>query len=266
MYSFIQATVLGAVEGITEFLPISSTGHLLLAEHVMKIKQSDAFNVLIQVGPIVAVTLVFWKRIVELITGFKNPQIRNEVIKLVSCFVLTGVAGFTAKKLGAKLPETAMPIAIATIAGAFVIFWAEAHVRGKALTDDIGWSVVIAVAAGQVLAGIFPGTSRSGAAIIAGLLLGVSRPSAVRFSFLVGIPTMFAAGALELKDAIDLGQTAELLAPQAIVAFVVATATAWLAVVWLLKFVQHRTFISFAWYRVALGIVMIVSIFAAWID
>jgi undecaprenyl-diphosphatase len=254
--ALLQAIILGAVEGITEFLPISSTGHLLIVEQLMKCQQSDAFNVLIQVGPIVAVTLVFWKHILRLLTGLGDRRIRDEVIKLGSCFLLTGVAGLMAKKLGLKLPETVAPIAIATILGAVVIFWAEFFVQDKQLSESIGWPVVVAVAAGQVLAAIFPGTSRSGAAIIAALLLGLSRPAAVRFAFLVGIPTMFAAGGLQVKEAIEMHQGAALLAPSALLAFVVATITAWLAVVWLLRFVQSRTFVPFAWYRLALGVVM----------
>lgn len=261
MYEFVYAAILGAVEGITEFLPISSTGHLLLTEQLMGHQQSEAFNVLIQVGPIVAVTLVFWRRIVELIKGFGDPLMRDESIKLIVCFVLTGIGGLLAKKSGAELPDTALPIAIATLVGAVVIFWAEARIKGKQLVESISWPVVVAVAAGQVLAGVFPGTSRSGAAVIAALLLGVSRPASVRFAFLVGIPTMFAAGAYELKGAIDAGQTAELITPASILAFVCATLTAWVAVVWLLRFVQTHTFKPFAWYRVALGAVMIAMIF-----
>jgi undecaprenyl-diphosphatase len=158
------------------------------------------------------------------------------------------------KILGLKLPETVLPIALATLIGGGIIFWAEARVKGKKLSDTVSWAVVVAVAAAQVLAAVFPGTSRSGAAIIAALLLGISRPSATRFAFLVGIPTMFAAGALQIKDALDAGMAAELMATRSIIAFVVATVTAWLAVIWLLRYVQHHTFIPFAWYRIALGV------------
>jgi undecaprenyl-diphosphatase len=254
---FLQAIILGVVEGITEFLPVSSTGHLLIAENLLNIHMSDAFNVLIQVGPIVAVTLVFWKRIWELITGLGNPIHRDELIKLFACFFLTGLIGFSAKKLGLKLPETMLPIAIATLVGALVIFWAELRTKGKILIDTITWPVVFAVAAGQILAAVFPGTSRSGAAIIGALLLGISRPTAVRFAFLVGIPTMFAAGGYQLYEAIKAGQAAELTSAPSITAFLFATITAWLVVIWLIKFVQTRTFVSFAWYRIGLGVVMI---------
>ncbi len=253
----VKAAVLGIVEGVTEFLPVSSTGHLLIAESLLDYHQSDAFNVLIQVGPIIAVTLVFWRHILTLLTTLGDPRSRDEIIKLAASFILTGIGGLTAKKLGLKLPETVLPIAVATLAGAVAIFWIERRVKGKALVETISWPVVVAVAAGQLLAAVFPGTSRSGAAVMAALLIGVARPSAVRFAFLVGIPTMFAAGALQLKSAISAGQASTLVTPEAIVAFVVATVTAWLSVVWLLRFVQTRDFTPFAWYRIGLGIVML---------
>jgi len=257
MELYLSALILGIVEGVTEFLPVSSTGHLLIAESLLKSHQTDAFNVLIQVGPIVAVTLVFWKHIVGLVTGLGDPLKRDEVVKLATCFILTGIGGVVAKKLGLKLPETMLPIALATIIGGVAIFVIERRAHGKVLSESIPWAVVAAVAAGQLLAAIFPGTSRSGAAVMAALVLGLSRPAAVRFAFLVGIPTMFAAGALQLKEAIDAGQASALVAPSAILAFVVATVTAWLSVVWLVKFVQRRDFVPFAWYRLALGAVML---------
>jgi len=259
---FVNAVILGIVEGLTEFLPVSSTGHLLIAEHLLNAHKSDAFNVLIQVGPIVAVTLVFWKDILKLVTGLKDRVIRDEFVKLTASFLLTGIAGFIANKSGLALPETVLPITAATVAGAFVILWIEQRVKGRTLGDTVTWTIAVAVAAGQMLAAVFPGTSRSGAAIMAALLLGLSRPRAVRFAFLVGIPTMFAAGGLQIKEAIDAGQVAELTNPAAIAAFIVATATAWLSVVWLLRFVQRNTFIPFVWYRLGLGVVLIALIAA----
>ena len=253
----LDAIILGLVEGFTEFLPVSSTGHLLIAQAILKTPQSQAFNIAIQMGPILAVTAVFWRHLWELATGLKKPAIRDEAIKICASFGLTGVAGLMAKKLGMELPESVFPVAIATLLGAFVIFWSENKAKSGVFSDKITWAVVVAVAAGQVLAMVFPGTSRSGAAIIAALLLGLARPAAVRFAFLVGIPTLLSAGCLELKDAFEKGQGATLLTPESLVAFAVATLTAWLSVVWLLKFVQTRNFVPFAWYRLALGFVLV---------
>jgi len=258
----IDAILLGLVEGITEFLPVSSTGHLLITQAILGRQQTDAFNIAIQMGPIIACTLVFWKHIVELITGFNKPENRSEVIKLIASFGLTGVVGLVAKHFGLKLPETVLPVAIATLVGAFVIFAVERRAHSRILSNNITWAVAIAVAGGQVLAMVFPGTSRSGAAVMAALLVGLARPSAVRFAFMVGIPTLLAAGCLELKEAIQAGQGAALLSTESMVAFAVATVTAWISVVWLMKFVQTRDFKPFAWYRLVLGTVLIALVIA----
>ncbi len=261
--------ILGLVEGITEFLPISSTGHLLVAEHLLGSQKSDAYNVLIQVGPIFAATLVFWNHIVGLLLGFaSNASKREEVIKIGACFVLTGIGGLILKKLGMKLPETVFLIAMATLLGGFVI-WGVERKRRTALTlgyptEVISWGVVLAVAGGQLLAAAFPGTSRSGATVMAALLLGLSRPSAVRFAFLVGIPTMFAAGALQIHEAIKAGHGTELIEPGVLVAFAVATVSAFLAVKWLLKYVQSKSFLPFAWYRLAMGSGLFAAMWLGW--
>lgn len=257
MNNYVDAVILGIVEGLTEFLPVSSTGHLLIAQGLLKSHQSDAFNILIQIGPIVAVTLVFWKHIVSLFTGFNIPEKRDELIKLAASFILTGIGGLIAKKAGLELPETVLPIAIATLAGGGIIYIVEHHAKKKQLSETITWGVAVAVAAGQLLAAVFPGTSRSGAAVMAALVLGLARPAAVRFAFLVGIPTMFAAGAFQLKEVMEAGQLTELISPPVLTAFFVATVTAWVSVVWLLKFVQKRNFIPFVWYRFGLGLLLV---------
>jgi undecaprenyl-diphosphatase len=256
----ISAIILGIVEGITEYLPISSTGHLLTAEHLLNIKTSDAFNVLIQIGPILAVCLVYWKDIISLFAGLKDADTRDEFIKLSVTFILTSILGLMAKIFGLKLPETVLPIALALVIGGVIIFIAEYLVKGKKLSTKYTWGMVFAVAISQLVAAIFPGTSRSGAVVVAALILGISRVSAVRFAFLVGIPTMLAAGAIQLKEAIELGQQAELYAPTTLVAFAVATITAWFSVVWLLKFVQTNTFKPFGWYRIIFGVILLALI------
>lgn len=253
----IDSIIIGLVEGLTEFLPVSSTGHLLIVQALLGTQHSDAFNVLIQVGPIVAATLVFWPDVMRLLTGWKDPENRSELLKLIASVGITGVGGYTAKKMGLELPESVFPIAMATLIGAFVILGVEWRSRGKEFSHVLTWGAAVAIAMGQLLAAVFPGTSRSGAAIMAALLLGLARPVAVRSAFLVGIPTMFAAGGLQLKEAIEAGEASVLLAPESLVAFVVATVSAWLSVVWLLRFVQTRDFIPFAWYRLGLGTLLL---------
>ncbi|HEY5960374.1 MAG TPA: undecaprenyl-diphosphate phosphatase [Polyangiaceae bacterium] len=251
--AMLDAFILGLVEGLTEFLPVSSTGHLLLAEHWLGTHRSEAFNVLIQVGPILAVTVVFWKSIATLLFGLKDPVVRDEFVKLAVCVGIIGVGGLLMKRLGLELPETARPVAWALLVGGLVIFGVEAVAKRRELDATVTWAAVFAVAAGQLLSAAFPGTSRSGAAIMAALLLGVTRPAAVRFAFLSGIPIMLAAGALELKHAAKAGELGQLMALDAGLAFVTATLVAWVSVVWLMRWVQVRDFRCFAWYRLILG-------------
>jgi len=253
----LEAIIIGLVEGITEFLPISSTGHMLIAENLLGEHYSDAFNVLIQVGPILAAALVFWRDIVGFFVNWRQKETKDYVLKLFAAFFLTGVGGLIAKKCGLKLPESVLPVAFAVIVGAFVILAVEYKAKTKTLNANLTWSIVVAVALGQLSAAIFPGASRSGMAIMFAIFLGFARPAAVKFSFLVGIPTMIAAGCLQLYHAIKEGETADLFTAEAIVAYVVATVSAWLAVVWLLRFVQKKNFIPFAWYRLALGVAIL---------
>jgi undecaprenyl-diphosphatase len=129
------------------------------------------------------------------------------------------------------------------------------------LVDQLTWTAVYAVAAGQLLSAAFPGTSRSGAAVMAALVVGVARPTAVRFAFLSGIPVMLAAGAMELKHAAKHGELTQLLAADTLVAFVVATIVAFLSVVWLMRWVQTKDFRPFAWYRLMLGLTLLAGLY-----
>jgi len=254
----IEAIIIGLIQGLTEFLPVSSTGHLLIVEYFLENKHSDAFNVLIQVGSIVAAVLVFWKDIVGYFVNWKKPSTRDYVLKLFAAFFITCAGGFIAKKCGLKLPETILPVALAVALGAFFILAVEYRAGKKTLNSNLTWAVVIAVGLGQLSAAVFPGASRSGMAIMAAILVGLARPEAVKFSFIVGIPTMFAAGGYQLLDAIKTGNTHDLFTLESIVAYIVATVSSFLTVVWLLRFVQKKNFIPFAWYRLALGAALLV--------
>lgn len=257
----LEALLLGLVEGLTEYLPVSSTGHLLLVERWLGIHRSDAFNVLIQVGPILAVTMVFRRTIWALLTQLRDPAVRDEFLKLAVCVAMIGAGGLALKRLGFELPETATPVAWALLIGAIVIFVVEARARRQQLCGSLSWTAVIAVAVGQLLSAAFPGTSRSGAAVMAALLVGVARPPAVRFAFLSGIPVMLAAGALELKTAAKQGELWALFTLDTLVAFVVATVVAFASVVWLMRWVQTKDFRPFAWYRLVLGCILLASVY-----
>ena len=257
----LESLLLGFVEGMTEFFPVSSTGHLLLVESWLHIHKSDAFNVLIQVGPILAVAVVFYKSILSLLTDLRNPTTRDELAKLIACVGIIGVGGLLMKKLGLELPETPTPVAIALLVGGVAIFAVEAYAKRQNLRDGLGWNAVFAVAAGQLLAAAFPGTSRSGAAVLAAMLFSTARPAAVRFAFLSGIPIMIAAGGLELKDAAKTGELATLFTLETLAAFAVATVVAFATVVWLMRWVQTKDFRPFGYYRIVVGLLMLAPMF-----
>jgi len=252
----MQAVILGIVEGITEFLPVSSTGHLLVAEHWLG-RRSELFNVAIQAGAILAALLVFWPRIRQLAGGLGERAQRDYLAKLLVAFLITAAGGFIAKKLGASLPETVAPVAGALIVGGLLILLIEWFVSGRPLSTEVTWSVAIWVGSCQILAAVFPGTSRSAATIFAAMLAGLtSRAAATEFAFLVGIPTMFAATGyefLKLRGSASSGEDW----PAFAVAFAVSGLVAFAAVKWLLRYIQTHRFTVFAWYRIAAGIALL---------
>jgi undecaprenyl-diphosphatase len=253
----IEALILGVVEGLTEFLPISSTGHLLIVEHWLE-RRSDLFNIAIQVGAIIAVTLVYRHRILEMLAGWREPGQRDYLLKLLASFFVTAVLGFAAKLGGAELPETVTPVAWALIVGGLVIFVAEYYARHHVPAERLTWAVVVAVGVAQVVAGVFPGTSRSAAAIFAAMFAGLtSRPRAAEFAFLVGIPTMIAASGFELLETLADGGAAGEAWGQLVVAFATAAVVGFVSVKWLLAYISRHSFVVFAWYRIALGIVLL---------
>jgi undecaprenyl-diphosphatase len=251
--NLLQVVLLGIVEGITEFLPISSTGHLLIAEHWLG-RRSDLFNVAIQAGAILAVVVIYWRRLWDLTLHFSKPGNRDYVYKLVAAVAITVVGGLIAKRLGLELPDTVAPIAWALILGGLAIFAIEAYAHRQVPSDALTWKVAFWVGLGQILAAVFPGTSRSAATIFAAMLAGMtSRPAAAEFSFLVGIPTMFAATTYEAYDLYRSGGVAGENWGDLGVGFVVSAVVAFVAVKWLLRYVQTHSFTPFGWYRIGLG-------------
>jgi undecaprenyl-diphosphatase len=258
MHDLLKVIVLGIIEGITEFLPISSTGHLLIAEHWLGAR-SDLFNVGIQAGAILAITLVYWQRIRQLLTDWRDPVTRDYLFKLVAAFLITGVLGFAAEKLGFELPKTVTPIAWALIIGGFWMLGAEWYAARQPDRTKVTWIVAILVGIAQIVAGIFPGTSRSGATIFAAMLFGTSnRAAATEFAFLVGIPTMYAATGYLLLKALHAGGAAHVAWRALAVGFVVSLIVAFAAVKWLLHYIRNHRFTPFAFYRIALGAALLV--------
>ena len=254
----VNVILLGLIEGITEFLPISSTGHLLIAERWLGAR-SDLFIVAIQSGAILAVVLIYRRRLWKLFTRFDQPENRDYLAKLAFATAITLIGGFTATKLGFELPRTVTPIATALIAGGLAIFAVERFVAGKPQITAVTWRIAFWVGAAQILAGIFPGTSRSAATIFAAMLAGLTaRPAATEFAFLVGIPTMFAATGYEFLRTRDAGAVEDWDALA--VGFAVSGAVAFIAVKWLLRYIQTHRFTAFAWYRIALGAALLAFI------
>jgi undecaprenyl-diphosphatase len=176
-------------------------------------------------------------------------------LKILAAFFITGIGGLLIKKAGWELPKNPAPIAIALLVGGILFVVVEFFLRGKVQRHYVGWDIVLVVGLGQILAAIFPGTSRSGATILLSLILGLSRPLATEFSFIVSIPTMMAASGLELLHAL---RHHEVGAPREnwgllLLAAVIAAVVSFLAVKWLLRYVQTHTFTAFGWYRIALG-------------
>ena len=273
MTDLLAALLLGIIEGITEFLPISSTGHLLIAQHWLG-HRSDLFNIAIQAGAILAVVLIYRERLWQLADSFLHPARaqpvhgqapRDYAVKLAVAFGVTAVLGVLVKRLGIELPEDVRPIAWALVIGAAWMVLAEqlAARRAEALGEvaTIGWTVAVLVGVAQVAAGVFPGTSRSAATIFVALLFGTTnRAAATEFAFLVGIPTMFAATGYELIDvAREDGLSGENWNALA-VAFVASAVTAFIAVKWLLRYIQTHRFTAFAVYRVILGAALLLLV------
>jgi undecaprenyl-diphosphatase len=261
---WLAIVVLGIVEGLTEFIPVSSTGHLLLVEHLKGIpRQSDLFNIVIQCGAVLAVLPLFPERLRQFARCLRDDAARDYALKVLAAFGITGAGGLVLDKLHFKLPEANGPVAGALFIGGVAFLLVERWLRNRPLKHEITWAIVLAVGLGQLLAAVFPGTSRSGATIVLALALGLARPAATEFSFLVGIPTMLAAGGLKIFKALhhppldgapeDWGMV--------LLGTVVAAAVSFVAVKWMLRYIQTHTFAVFGWYRIVAAAVILLLAF-----
>ena len=253
MNQTLASVLLGLIEGVTEFLPVSSTGHLLLAEHWLH-QRSDLFNVTIQLGAILAVVVVYRSHLMDLFTGLHSASKRDELYKISASFLITGVLGLAAKLCGLELPTEVSPVAAALFLGGIVIFLVEWWVAGHPVAGKLTWRVAVAVGLAQVVAGAFPGTSRSGAAIVAAVAAGLTdRPKAAQFAFLVGIPTMFAAAGYEFVKCLAKHTPHEPWG-ELVLATAVSGVVGFFAIRWLLKFVAGHNLVPFAVYRLILAV------------
>lgn len=261
MPDWIVVVLLGLIEGITEFIPVSSTGHLLIAERWLP-HQTDLFNIVIQCGAVIAVLPLFPERLKQFVFHWRERATQDYLFKILVAFALTGAGGLILEKNGFKLPEKLTPVAVALFVGGVLFIGVERWLRGKPLRNEVTWPVVFAVGIGQLIAAVFPGTSRSGSTILLALMLGLNRPLATEFSFLVGIPTMLAAGGLKIFEKLHHAAGAP-PAHWGMVALgtIVSAMVSFIAVRWLLRYVQSHTFTAFGWYRIALALVIVALLF-----
>lgn len=257
-----KAVVLGLVEGLTEFLPVSSTGHLIVVEDLfgMNDEKGKVLAIVIQLGAILAVCWEYRARFTRAIVGLpRDPLQRRFVANLAIAFLPAAAVGFLlASAIKAHL-YTPQVVAMALIAGAALIFVVEAWYGRQPAprvtsVDDMRWTDALKVGLAQCLA-LIPGTSRSGATILGGMAFGLSRPVATEFSFFLAVPMMFAASLYQGLSHHDLFQMADV--PTVTVAFVVSFVTGLAAVRWLLRYVAARDYRPFAWYRIALGLAIL---------
>ncbi|NMZ90681.1 undecaprenyl-diphosphate phosphatase [Pseudomonas panacis] len=267
-WTAIQALILGVVEGLTEFLPISSTGHQIIVADLLDFggERAMAFNIIIQLGAILAVVWEFRRNILDVVTGL--PTQRNAqrfTVNLLIAFLPAVVLGVIFADLIHHYLFNPITVAAALVIGGIVMLWAERreHEVHAESVDDITWKDALKVGFAQCLA-MIPGTSRSGSTIIGGLLFGLSRKTATEFSFFLAMPTMVGAAVYSGYKYRDLFQPADL--PVFAIGFVTSFIFAMIAVKGLLKFIASHSYAAFAWYRIAFGLLILATWQFGWID
>ncbi len=274
----LKAAVMGVVEGLTEFLPISSTGHLILAGALLGFEDEKAkvFDIAIQTGAILAVVIVYWHKIAGTIVALPTQRMaRRFALNVLIAFLPAVVLGLLFGKFIKSHLFTPTVVASTFILGGFIILWVEGwgsrrkpdeHPNDRARIQNVESMTpkdAFKVGLVQCLA-MVPGTSRSGATIIGGMLLGLSRKAATDFSFYLAIPTLIGAGAYSLYKERALLSMADL--PVFLVGLLFSFLSAWVCVRWLLRYIATHSFVPFAWYRIAFGCVVLITSWGGWIS
>jgi undecaprenyl-diphosphatase len=267
----LKAIVMGLVEGFTEFLPISSTGHLILAGSLLNFtdEKSNVFKIVIQAAAMAAVWWEFSARINAVFRGmFSDPKQQKFIVNLFVAFLPLAVLGLMFGNIIKKLLFNPVPVAIAFIVGGFVILWAEARQKANPTAvrvqsvDDMTLLDAFKVGCAQAIA-LIPGTSRSGSTIIGGMLFGLPRKVATEFSFYLAIPTILTATVYDLIKHRAMLSSADL--PLFTVGSLASFISAFLCIRWLLRYISNHDFTVFAWYRIAFGILVIASAHYGWV-
>ncbi|ONH53072.1 Undecaprenyl-diphosphatase [Pseudomonas cedrina] len=267
-WTAIQAVILGIVEGLTEFLPISSTGHQIIVADLLDFSgdRFNAFNIIIQLGAILAVVWEFRGKIFEVVKGLPTQRkAQRFTANLLIAFMPAVVLGVIFADVIHHYLFNPITVATALVVGGVIMLWAERRVHQvhAETVDDITWKDALKVGLAQCLA-MIPGTSRSGSTIIGGLLFGLSRKTATEFSFFLAMPTMVGAAVYSGYKYRDLFQPADL--PVFVIGFVTSFIFAMIAVKGLLKFIASHSYAAFAWYRIAFGLLILATWQFGWID
>ena len=265
----LKAAVMGVVEGLTEFLPISSTGHLILAAALLDLQgdKIKLFEIVIQTGAIMAIVSLYFQRLWQTAKGLATErEAQRFTANVLIGFLPAAVAGVMFIGFIKQVLFSPIVVALGFIVGGVVILWAERRQVGVLArvdnVDELRWRDALKVGLIQCVA-LVPGVSRSGATIIGGMLIGLSRKTATEFSFFLAIPMLFGAAAYDLYKHAGLLSTADL--PLFAVGLLTSYVSAWACVRWLLRFVASHTFVPFAWYRIAFGGFILLSAWAGWI-
>jgi undecaprenyl-diphosphatase len=262
--TIIQAIILGIIQGLTEFIPVSSTGHLLITQSLMGIEPGDAtfaFLVLVQMGTIVSLVVYFWEDLLALIKAFFAKPFSTQENRLGWYIIIATIPALLAGVLLNDAVEALFmyPLIEASIrlfTAALLMSLAEFLGKRTRSLDNMNWVDALFVGVMQILA-VFPGASRSGTTISAGLFRGFDRPSAARFAFLMSIPVMVAAGAYEFLDVLKMTDLSSFL-PVLAVGFITAAIVGWLAIKWLMKYLSHHSLYIFAGYCAVMGSLILI--------
>ena len=267
-WTAMQAVILGIVEGLTEFLPISSTGHQIVVADLIDFggERAMAFNIIIQLGAILAVVWEFRRKILGVVVGLpRQARAQRFTLNLLIAFMPAVVLGVLFADLIHEYLFNPITVAVALVVGGVIMLWAERrqHVVRAEEVDDMRWTDALKIGCAQCLA-MIPGTSRSGSTIIGGLLFGLSRKAATEFSFFLAMPTMVGAAVFSGYKYRDLFQPDDF--PVFAIGFVVSFIFAMIAVRGLLKFIASHSYAVFAWYRIAFGLVILATWQFGWVD
>ena len=267
----LKAALMGVVEGLTEFLPISSTGHLILAGAMLGFDDEKAkvFDIAIQTGAIFAVILVYWQKIRSTLLALPSDKKAQQfALNVLIAFIPAVVLGLLFGKVIKAHLFTPVVVATTFIIGGFIILWAEKMQKNTSTpvrvndVDDMTAMDAVKVGLVQCLA-MIPGTSRSGATIIGGMLLGLSRKAATDFSFFLAMPTLIGAGVYSLYKERAVLSMADI--PMFSVGLLFSFVSAWLCVRWLLRYISTHDFVPFAYYRIVFGVIVLVTASTGWV-